>query len=106
MGYPQASFLNSRPSHIQAGNTNVPLRPFPAPSDSVESYTGSIAFAYSCRLAVIVARLQAEVSTLDKYGAASRAESCDHLEQELNAMRDGAKPFLETTPRPVGMGES
>ncbi|GJN87705.1 hypothetical protein Rhopal_000660-T1 [Rhodotorula paludigena] len=86
-----------------AGNTNVPLRPFPAPSDSVESYTGSIAFAYSCRLAVIVARLQAEVSTLDKYGAASRAESCDHLEQELNAMRDGAKPFLETTPRPVGM---
>ncbi|GAA5820317.1 hypothetical protein JCM3770_004044 [Rhodotorula araucariae] len=98
-----ASFLNSRPSHIQAGNTNVPLLPFPTPADDVESYVGSISFGYACRLAVIVARLQSEVSTLDRYGSAARADSCDHLEQELAAMKDGAKPFLEMGPRPVGM---
>jgi len=102
----QASFLNSRPSHIQAGNTNVPLLPFPTPSDDVEAYVGSVAFQYSCRLAVIVARLQSEVSTLDKYGSATRAESCDELEQELNAMKDGARPFLDMSPRPIGMGAS
>lgn len=105
-GCAQASFLNSRPSHIQAGNTNVPLLPFPTPSDGVEAYVGSVAFQYSCRLAVIVARLQSEVSTLDKYGSATRAESCDELEQELNAMKDGARPFLDMSPRPIGMGVS
>ncbi|KPV76725.1 uncharacterized protein RHOBADRAFT_51724 [Rhodotorula graminis WP1] len=98
-----ASFLNSRPSHVQLGNTNVPLLPFPTPSDDVESYVGSVAFQYSCRLAVIVARLQAEVSTLDKYGSPTRADSCDQLEHELNAMKEGARPFLDTSPRPIGM---
>ncbi|BGP45128.1 hypothetical protein JCM10450v2_000945 [Rhodotorula kratochvilovae] len=98
-----ASFLNSRPSHIQAGNTNVPLLPFPTPADDVEAYVGSISFGYACRLAVVVSRLQLEVSTLDRYGSAARADSCDHLEQELNAMKEGARPFLEMSSRPVGM---
>ncbi|GAA5892155.1 hypothetical protein JCM8208_001454 [Rhodotorula glutinis] len=98
-----ASFLNSRPSHVQLGNTNVPLLSFPTPSDDVESYVGSVAFQYSCRLAVIVARLQAEVSTLDKYGSPTRADSCDQLEHELNTMKEGARPFLDMSPRPVGM---
>ncbi|GAA6041682.1 hypothetical protein JCM8097_003082 [Rhodosporidiobolus ruineniae] len=97
-----ASFLNSRPSHIQLGNTNVPLPPFPTPDDPVESYNGGISFAYSCRLAVIVSRLQTEVSTLDKYGT-DRAPACDYLEKELNSMKEGARPFLEMSRRPVGM---
>lgn len=100
----QASFLNSRPSHVQLGNTNAPLLPFPTPTDDVDSYVGSTAFQYSCRLAVVVARLQAEVSTLDKYGSPARADSCDQLEHELNTMKEGARPFLDTSPRPIGMG--
>ncbi|GAA6005375.1 hypothetical protein JCM10207_002958 [Rhodosporidiobolus poonsookiae] len=97
-----ASFLNSRPSHVQAGNTNVPLPLFPTPDGPIESFNG-MAFAYSSRLAVIVARLQAGVSILDQYGSPARADSCDHLEQELNTMKDGARPFLEMSRRPVGM---
>ncbi|GAA5849664.1 hypothetical protein JCM9279_001972 [Rhodotorula babjevae] len=98
-----ASFLNSRPSHVQLGNTNVPLLSFPNPSDDIEAYVGSVAFQYQCRLAVIVARLQAEVSTLDKYGSPTRADSCDQLEHELNTMKEGARPFLDLSPRPIGM---
>ncbi|GAA5905414.1 hypothetical protein JCM6882_003153 [Rhodosporidiobolus microsporus] len=97
-----ASFLNSRPSHIQLGNTNVPLPPFPTPDD-LENYASTVAFAYSCRLALVVSRLQAEVSTLDVYGAPARADACDRIEKELNSMREGARPFLEMTRRPPGM---
>ncbi|BGP13116.1 hypothetical protein JCM10213v2_001035 [Rhodosporidiobolus nylandii] len=98
-----ASFLNSRPSHIQTGNTNVPLPPFPTPDDTPESYNDAIAFAYTARLASVASRLQIEVSTLDKYGSASRADACDHLEAELNSMQQGARPWLELSRRPVGM---
>ncbi|GAA5971375.1 hypothetical protein JCM11641_008328 [Rhodosporidiobolus odoratus] len=98
-----SSFLSSRPSHIQAGNTNVPLPPFPSPGDAPDTGTGSVAFAYSCRLAVIVTRLQSEVSLLEKYGSASRVDACDFLEQELNTLKEGARPFFEMSRRPPGM---
>ncbi|GAA5830588.1 hypothetical protein JCM11251_002523 [Rhodosporidiobolus azoricus] len=97
-----ASFLNSRPSHIQLGNANVPLPPLPSPDD-LDTYASTIAFASFCRLAVVVSRLQAKVSTLDVYGSSKRAEACDEIERELNDMTEEARSFFETARRPPGM---
>ncbi|GAA5924328.1 Dal81p [Sporobolomyces koalae] len=84
-----SSFLNSRPSHIQPNNTSVRLPPFPEDDTITDSYQGGIAFGCSIRLGVIVARLQAEVSTLDRADSPLRIESCDSAEDDLAKMKGG-----------------
>ena len=53
----RSSFLNSRPSHLQTGNTSVPI-PDPSCTESLDGNTissnSAIAFHYLCRLAVQV----------------------------------------------------
>lgn len=61
------SFLNSRPSHIQAGNSNVPL---PSLTSLVSSLgdarliKSARAFLSTCRLSQIVAQLQVKICTV------------------------------------------
>ncbi|ORY21042.1 hypothetical protein BCR39DRAFT_554270 [Naematelia encephala] len=77
------SFLNSRPCHIQAHNSTVPM---PALSTVLEascafspaSSESSRAFISMCRLATYVARLQTKVSTL---GALSSRSSTERREE-------------------------
>lgn len=94
-----SSFLNSRPSHLQAGNSNVGYMPLPTPHDTPETYRGAISFHYLCRLSIIVGHLQHEVSTLERYGTPQRVASCQRLEGELDAL----KTELGTHPPPLQM---
>ncbi|GAA5832375.1 hypothetical protein JCM3766R1_002400 [Sporobolomyces carnicolor] len=86
-----SSFLNSRPSHLQQGNTSVPLPRFAAEGESSDG----IAFACACRLSTVVARLQQEVSTLDRYGSSQRIDSCDSIEADLNTMKEGLQGYFD-----------
>ncbi|GAA5894950.1 Zn(II)2Cys6 transcription factor [Sporobolomyces salmoneus] len=95
-----SSFLNSRPSHLQHGNTSVLLPRFATDT----SHLDDIAFGCACRLGTVVARLQQEVSILDRYGSSQRIESCDSIETDLNTMKEGLKEYYEMTEeRPPGL---
>lgn len=97
----RSSFLNSRPSHLQPGNTSVPLPRFVS-----ESEIDKVAFGCACRLGAVVARLQREVSILDRYGSSQRIDSCDSIETDLSTMKEGLKGYYELeTPRTAGLGE-
>ncbi|GAA5979016.1 hypothetical protein JCM5350_004207 [Sporobolomyces pararoseus] len=94
-----SSFLNSRPSHLQPGNTSVPL-----PRFVPESEIDKVAFGCACRLGAVVARLQREVSILDRYGSSQRIDSCDSIETDLSTMKEGLKGYYELeTPRTAGL---
>ncbi|KIY43296.1 hypothetical protein FISHEDRAFT_62807 [Fistulina hepatica ATCC 64428] len=110
------SFLNSRPSHIQLENTNVPIpalsalaagssaAPSPA-SDAAGSASPAAAglqrgvsgapnrsaqsFVYGCRLGLLVSRLQTQACTLTATLVVSREERLQRvqtLEQEARAL--------------------
>ncbi|BGO94136.1 hypothetical protein NBRC10512_006958 [Rhodotorula toruloides] len=98
-----ASFLNSRPSHIQAGNANVPLPTFAAHTTASDVDSTEISFVFACRLALVVGQLQAEVSTLDNYGSSSRADACDALEKDLNALKESIRGYVSAHARSPGM---
>ncbi|GAA5976713.1 hypothetical protein JCM10908_005604 [Rhodotorula pacifica] len=98
-----ASFLNSHPSHIQANNHNVQLPALPTDVSPVGPAIRDVAFVLQCRLIVIVAKLQAEVSTLDNYGSQSRVTSCDAIERELEALCGSVASFTSSQVRPDGM---
>ncbi|GAA5960316.1 hypothetical protein JCM3765_007471 [Sporobolomyces pararoseus] len=94
-----SSFLNSRPSHLQHGNTSVPL-----PLFVTESGIDKVAFGCACRLGAVVARLQREVSILDRYGNSQRIDSCDSIETDLNTMKEGLREYYELeTARTAGL---
>ncbi|KAL1696073.1 hypothetical protein GGG16DRAFT_44445 [Schizophyllum commune] len=114
------SFLNSRPSHLQLDNTNVPLPALPsmlatsapsspssAPSPSGPSIKAehpdqvspaSIrslqSFLYQCRIGALVNRLQAQVSTLTAATLITREERLrrvQDLEADAAALLDEVK---------------
>ncbi|KAF7320232.1 Zn(2)-C6 fungal-type domain-containing protein [Mycena kentingensis (nom. inval.)] len=65
------SFLNSRPSHIQADNHSAPLPDTPiyivaplGPGQSPDAGRSPQSFSMLCRLSLLCARLQAQVCTL------------------------------------------
>ncbi|KAJ7275270.1 hypothetical protein B0H12DRAFT_1227785 [Mycena haematopus] len=61
------SFLNSRPSHIQAQNHSTPLPDMAgaaSPSDSSDTACSLRSFVFLCRLSVLCSRLQSQVCTL------------------------------------------
>ncbi|TRM69249.1 hypothetical protein BD626DRAFT_544051 [Schizophyllum amplum] len=115
------SFLNSRPSHIQLDNANVPLpaltsmlatsapsSPASAPSPnggpsikaepseavSPASIRSLQSFLYQCRIGALVNRLQAQVCTLTAATLTSREERLrrvQDLEADANALLDEVK---------------
>jgi len=61
------SFLNSRPSHIQADNDSIPVPDIGGAaslSNSPDTTCSLQSFIFLCRLSVLCSRLQAQVSTL------------------------------------------
>ncbi|KAF7339845.1 Zn(2)-C6 fungal-type domain-containing protein [Mycena venus] len=61
------SFLNSRPSHIQADNHAIPVPDIlgaASPSSSSDMASSPRSFIFLCRLSVLCSRLQSQVSTL------------------------------------------
>ncbi|KAJ7786073.1 hypothetical protein B0H16DRAFT_1489069 [Mycena metata] len=64
------SFLNSRPSHIQANNHSVPIPDIvgvsspPSAHYAPDAVRSPQSFVYLCRLSVLCSRLQAQVCTL------------------------------------------
>ncbi|WVQ81389.1 hypothetical protein IAT38_003513 [Cryptococcus sp. DSM 104549] len=86
------SFLNSRPCHIQAYNSTVPLPSLPSVLVASCSYgsassESSKSFIASCKLSKLVCRLQAEVGTL---GAVSGRPVADRKSEvkELSNLAD------------------
>ncbi|KAI5474756.1 transcriptional activator protein DAL81 [Pseudohyphozyma bogoriensis] len=95
-----SSFLNSRPSHLQIGNTSTPLPPSPSEPSNNPTLPVSPAFYYLCRLAVVVARMQSEISTIDKLKMAKLGYPTvlKVVETELEALTEETRDLL----RPVG----
>lgn len=61
------SFLNSRPSHMQIHNTDIPLPSLASITSAVDNQNSAIcgeAFWSLCRLAELVGRLQDEICTI------------------------------------------
>ncbi|KAM0752051.1 hypothetical protein T439DRAFT_324147 [Meredithblackwellia eburnea MCA 4105] len=93
-----SSFLNSRPSHLQIGNSSVRLPSLSClvdeptnPSTKLPQHHNTIAFHYLCRLAVQVSRFQSDLCTIDNLRAAKAApvEAASFLksvEKELAAL--------------------
>ncbi|WVW83573.1 hypothetical protein I302_105594 [Kwoniella bestiolae CBS 10118] len=106
------SFLNSRPSHIQANNSTAPLPQLAslleascafssASSDSAKS------FIASCRLARLVSRLQSEVCTLGAVADRSQADRKEEVEDILHSadslLRDWRTSLGPQVTRPPGV---
>lgn len=54
----------------------------------------------------MVARLQQEVSTLDRYGSSQRIDSCDSIEADLNTMKEGLQGYFDVPlERQPGLGQ-
>lgn len=101
----RASFLNSRPSHIQAGNSSVPI-PRGAVHLSQHEANRYASFTYNCRLANIVTKLQAGVCILEKTTEASRngkIRLCESIEGDLTILHDEVKPLLRLEGELPGM---
>nr|XP_018263391.1 uncharacterized protein I303_04885 [Kwoniella dejecticola CBS 10117]OBR85549.1 hypothetical protein I303_04885 [Kwoniella dejecticola CBS 10117] len=110
------SFLNSRPSHVQADNSTAPLPKLasllesscaysPASSDSARS------FIATCRLARLVSRLQSEVCTLGAVANRSQIERREEVEDILQAADDILEEWKQSLEvessraRPPGVSE-
>nr|XP_019007019.1 uncharacterized protein I203_00615 [Kwoniella mangroviensis CBS 8507]OCF70480.1 hypothetical protein I203_00615 [Kwoniella mangroviensis CBS 8507] len=106
------SFLNSRPSHVQADNSTAPLPQLAslleascafssASSDSAKS------FIASCRLARLVSRLQSEVCTLgavaDRTETERKEEVGDILLAADGLLRDWKTSLVPNMTRPPGV---
>ena len=111
-----SSFLSSRPSHMQPGNTSVPLPPRPVvmstctPSDStLRNDPTSPSFFYLCTLSCIVSDLQNSLCVVSKAESARHSlstESLIGLETNLAVLADETSPYLHMIARPPGMGMS
>ncbi|KAI9632181.1 uncharacterized protein MKK02DRAFT_40480 [Dioszegia hungarica] len=78
------SFLNSRPALIQANNNSVPLPTFSSLSEAGCTYGSASSdsaksFIASCRLGLLVRRLQSNVCTLNVVASKSSAERRDEV---------------------------
>ncbi|KAJ6509303.1 hypothetical protein C8R47DRAFT_965646, partial [Mycena vitilis] len=89
------SFLNSRPSHIQADNNSTPLPDLsgvasPSNSDSVRSLQS---FILLCRLSVLCSRLQSQVCTLASsvLMPAERLAKVKSIEEETQMLVEGVR---------------
>jgi hypothetical protein len=100
------SFLHSRPSHIQTGNSNVPIPAVPAYlSRPVANRFAS--FSYNCRLSLLVNRLQTGLCLVERTGDASRNAKirlCDSLQGELVILEDEIVPLVAASGELPGMG--
>ncbi|KAI5124356.1 hypothetical protein M0805_008963 [Coniferiporia weirii] len=97
------SFLNSRPSHMQVHNTDIPLPSASSLSTAVENPNmarSCQAFSSLCRLAEIVARLQNEICTIKSQEKPKHAklEEVAALERETS---DLAFKWRDTIARPA-----
>lgn len=84
----------------------MPLIPRASALDGPDDYRGDPSFFFSCKLALIVARFQSEVQTLERYGSAERTESCEEIEHDLSELRDEVRAEFALVHRSVGMGQS
>lgn len=97
----------SRPSHIQAGNSNVPVPAVPHYLGRSEA-NAFASFSYNCRLSVLVTRLQAGLCLIEKAGDASRNPKiriCEALQTELTIMEDEIVPLVASNGTLPGMCE-
>lgn len=105
--------VNSRPCHIQGTNTDTPLPRLSALLEAGCAYGSASsdsakAYITSCRLALLVRRLQSDVCVLG-VAAARYSENkkavVRGLQQEANALL-AEWPLHSTTLRPTGVSES
>ena len=102
------SFLHSRPSHMQPGNSSVPVPGVPSYLPRLESNRYA-SFSYNCRLAVILGRLQNGLCLVERAGDASRNSKirlCETLEAELGILADEVVPLIGTQGDLPGIGAS
>ncbi|WRT69218.1 uncharacterized protein IL334_006202 [Kwoniella shivajii] len=106
------SFLNSRPCHIQAYNTTVPLPSLSSVllascAHGSSSSDSARSFIASCRLSELVCRLQAEVGTLGAVSGRSaeqRKEEVEEIGKLADKLLNEWKEHLSTyRPRPTGV---
>ncbi|KAI5481404.1 hypothetical protein MNV49_004160 [Pseudohyphozyma bogoriensis] len=106
-------FLRSTPSHLQHGNSSVPLptKEGRCPSSSTEPSTHNLppcspAFFYLCRLAVLISRFQMEFCTVKKHKEAQRGRATAFLaglDKDMKELTSEAVTNLLVHPvRPVG----
>ncbi|WVQ67976.1 uncharacterized protein L199_006181 [Kwoniella botswanensis] len=106
------SFLNSRPSHVQADNSTAPLPQLASLLESSCAFSSASSdsaksFIASCRLARLVSRLQSEVCTLGAVADRSETERREEVEDILHAadglLKDWKTSLVSSTTRPPGV---
>jgi hypothetical protein len=90
---PRISFLNARPSHIQADNHSIPVPDIVSvgtgsPSNSPGTASSPQSYIFLCRLSAICSRLQSQVCTLASsiLLPAERLEKVKAIEEETHIL--------------------